>query len=145
MPVLFVLQVVTKDLVCTEVSAVCYYRIENMSVCCSSLAGVPAVLQALLQVSVRKVLAHHTFNNVLQNRSEVAHQIQVHIVSLLEPYFQKAKSSTNVKSMFYVISYKKLQGGLENNTIQYILHTILYVFLFLSGTAYAYVSMSHLL
>ncbi|XP_053369419.1 podocin [Clarias gariepinus] len=69
--------VVTKDLVCTEVSAVCYYRVENVSVCYSSLAGVPAVLQALVQVSVREVLAHHTFTSILQKRSEVAHQIQI--------------------------------------------------------------------
>ncbi|KAG7327536.1 hypothetical protein KOW79_009142 [Hemibagrus wyckioides] len=74
--------VVTKDLVCTEASAVCYYRIENVSVCYSSLAGVPAVLQALVQVSVREVLAHHTFSSILQNRSEVAHQIQVALDSI---------------------------------------------------------------
>ncbi|MCI4383476.1 hypothetical protein PGIGA_G00026870 [Pangasianodon gigas] len=74
--------VVTKDLVCTEVSAVCYYRIENVSVCYSSLAGVPAVLQALVQVSVREVLARHTFTSILQNRSEVAHQIQVALDSI---------------------------------------------------------------
>ncbi|XP_026768729.3 podocin [Pangasianodon hypophthalmus] len=74
--------VVTKDLVCTEASAVCYYRIENVSVCYSSLAGVPAVLQALVQVSVREVLAHHTFTSILQNRSEVAHQIQVALDSI---------------------------------------------------------------
>ncbi|XP_027025677.1 podocin [Tachysurus fulvidraco] len=74
--------VVTKDLVCTEASAVCYYRIENVSVCYSSLAGVPAVLQALVQVSVREVLAHHTFSSILQNRSEVAHHIQVALDSI---------------------------------------------------------------
>ncbi|KAF5898558.1 podocin-like [Clarias magur] len=71
------IRVVTKDLVCTQVSAVCYYRVENVSVCYSSLAGVPAVLQALVQVSVREVLAHHTFTSILQKRSEVAHQIQL--------------------------------------------------------------------
>ncbi|KAM9461294.1 podocin isoform 2-T2 [Clarias gariepinus] len=74
--------VVTKDLVCTEVSAVCYYRVENVSVCYSSLAGVPAVLQALVQVSVREVLAHHTFTSILQKRSEVAHQIQIALDSI---------------------------------------------------------------
>ncbi|KAK3533469.1 hypothetical protein QTP70_023468 [Hemibagrus guttatus] len=74
--------VVTKDLVCTEASALCYYRIENVSMCYSSLAGVPAVLQALVQVSVREVLAHHTFSSILQNRSGVAHQIQVALDSI---------------------------------------------------------------
>ncbi|XP_007240131.2 podocin [Astyanax mexicanus] len=74
--------VVTQDLVCTEVSAVCYYRIENLTVCCSTLDGVPAVLQALVQVSVREVLAHHTFTHILQNRSTVAQEIQVALDSI---------------------------------------------------------------
>ncbi|KAI4899058.1 hypothetical protein NFI96_009055 [Prochilodus magdalenae] len=74
--------VVTKDLVCTEVSAVCYYRIENVSVCYSSLAGVPAVLQALVQTSVREVLAHHTFTHVLQNRGNLSQDIQVALDSI---------------------------------------------------------------
>ncbi|XP_066503391.1 podocin [Hoplias malabaricus] len=75
-------KVVTNDLVCTEVSAVCYYRIENVCVCYSSLAGVPAVLQALLQVSDREVLAQHTFTHILQNRSKVAKEIQVALDSI---------------------------------------------------------------
>lgn len=91
-----VLQVVTKDLVCTEVSAVCYYRIENVSVCYSSLAGVPAVLQALVQVSVREVLAHHTFSSILQNRSEVTHQIQVNVTIVLETCFLKVISISDL-------------------------------------------------
>ncbi|XP_072516861.1 podocin [Salminus brasiliensis] len=74
--------VVTQDLVCTEVSAVCYYRIENLSVCYSTLDEVPAVLQALVQVSVREVLAHHTFTHMLQNRSAMAQEIQVALDSI---------------------------------------------------------------
>lgn len=70
-------QVVTKDLVCTEVSAVCYYRIENVSVCYSSLAGVPDVLQALTQVSVREILAHHAFTDILLDRKRMAQEVQV--------------------------------------------------------------------
>ncbi|XP_030646964.1 podocin [Chanos chanos] len=74
--------VVTKDLVCTEVSAVCYYRIENVSLCYSSLARVPAVLQALVQVSVREVLAHHTFTQILLDRRKIAQEIQVALDSI---------------------------------------------------------------
>uniref|UniRef100_A0A672KD84 Podocin n=1 Tax=Sinocyclocheilus grahami TaxID=75366 RepID=A0A672KD84_SINGR len=76
------LQVVTKDLVCTEVSAVCYYRIENMSVCYSSLASVPDVLQPLTQVSVREILAHHAFTDILLNRKRMAQEIQVSLDSV---------------------------------------------------------------
>uniref|UniRef100_A0A4W4GH61 Podocin n=2 Tax=Electrophorus electricus TaxID=8005 RepID=A0A4W4GH61_ELEEL len=74
--------VVTKDLVCTEVSAVCYYRIENACVCCSSVAGVTEELQALVQVSIREVLAHHSFTHILQNRSTLAQEIQVVLDSI---------------------------------------------------------------
>ncbi|KAA0712176.1 Podocin [Triplophysa tibetana] len=74
--------VVTKDLVCTEVSAVCYYRIENVSVCYSSLAAFPSVLQALAQVSVREILAHHTFTDILLERKPIAQEIQVNLDSV---------------------------------------------------------------
>ncbi|XP_043078228.1 podocin isoform X1 [Puntigrus tetrazona] len=74
--------VVTKDLVCTEVSAVCYYRIENVSVCYSSLADIPDVLQALAQVSVREVLARHAFTDILLDRKRMAREIQVSLDSV---------------------------------------------------------------
>lgn len=74
--------VVTKDLVCTEVSAACYYRIENVSVCYSSLAGVPDVLQTLAQISVREILAHHAFTDILLDRKRMAQEIQVTLDSV---------------------------------------------------------------
>ncbi|KAG1945750.1 podocin [Pimephales promelas] len=74
--------VVTKDLVCTEVSAVCYYRIENVSVCYSTLGGVPDVLQALTQVSVREILAHHAFTDILLDRKRMAQEVQVTLDSV---------------------------------------------------------------
>ncbi|XP_067254747.1 podocin [Chanodichthys erythropterus] len=74
--------VVTKDLVCTEVSAVCYYCIENVSLCYSSLAGVPDVLQALTQVSVREILAHHAFTDILLDRKRMAQEIQATLDSI---------------------------------------------------------------
>ncbi|XP_056304176.1 podocin [Danio aesculapii] len=69
--------VVTKDLVCTEVTAVCYYRIENVSVCYSSFASIPDMVQALTQVSVREILAHHAFTDILLDRKRIAQEIQV--------------------------------------------------------------------
>ncbi|XP_035269352.1 podocin [Anguilla anguilla] len=69
--------VVTKDLVSTELSAVCYYRIENVSLCFTSLSGVSAVLQGLVQASDREVLARHTFTQILLERKKIAQEIQV--------------------------------------------------------------------
>ncbi|TRY82898.1 hypothetical protein DNTS_001534 [Danionella cerebrum] len=74
--------VVTKDLVCTEVSAVCYYRIENISVCHSSLADIPEMVQTLTQISIREVLAHHNFPDILLNRKCTAQELQVNLDSM---------------------------------------------------------------
>ncbi|XP_041694486.2 podocin isoform X2 [Coregonus clupeaformis] len=74
--------VVTKDLVSTELSAVCYYRIENVALCSTALSGVSAVLQALVQVADRDVLAHHNFTHILLDRKRIAQEIQVAIDSV---------------------------------------------------------------
>ncbi|XP_028856956.1 podocin isoform X1 [Denticeps clupeoides] len=74
--------VVTKDLVSVELSAVCYYRIENLSLCYGSLAKVPGVLQGLVQVSDREILAHHTFTEILTERKKIGHKIQVSLDSV---------------------------------------------------------------
>ncbi|KAJ8395490.1 hypothetical protein AAFF_G00032240 [Aldrovandia affinis] len=69
--------VVTQDLVRTEMSAVCYYRVENVPLCLTSLSGVLAVLQGLAQAAGRDVLARHTFTQILLERKNIAHEIQV--------------------------------------------------------------------
>ncbi|XP_019904356.1 podocin isoform X2 [Esox lucius] len=74
--------VVTKDLVSTEVSAVCYYRIENLARCCTALSMVIPVLQALVQEADRYVLAHHNFTHILLDRKRISQEIQVSIDSI---------------------------------------------------------------
>ncbi|KAJ7993230.1 hypothetical protein DPEC_G00270290 [Dallia pectoralis] len=74
--------VVTKDLVSTELSAVCYYRIENLARCYTSLSGVTMVLQALVQEADRGVLAHHNFTHILLERKRISQEIQVAIDSV---------------------------------------------------------------
>ncbi|KAJ8277500.1 hypothetical protein GJAV_G00075850 [Gymnothorax javanicus] len=69
--------VVTKDLVSTELSMVCYYCIENVSLCLTSLSSISAVLQGLAQASDREVLARHSFSEILLERRKVAQEIQV--------------------------------------------------------------------
>ncbi|XP_076135343.1 podocin [Alosa pseudoharengus] len=73
--------VVTKDLVSTELSAVCYYRIENLFLCYASLAMVPSILEGLMQVSNKEILAHHTFTEILLDRKMIAQKIQVSLDS----------------------------------------------------------------
>ncbi|KPP66765.1 podocin-like [Scleropages formosus] len=69
--------VVTKDLVTTELSAVCYYRMENVSLCFTALSGISNMLQGMFQVTERDVLAHYTFSQILLDRKEVTKEIQV--------------------------------------------------------------------
>ncbi|XP_048832420.1 podocin [Brienomyrus brachyistius] len=69
--------VVTKDLVSTELSSACYYRVENVSLCFTVLSGVSSMLQALVQLTDREVLAHRTFNQILLDRKDITKEIQV--------------------------------------------------------------------
>ncbi|KAL2089659.1 hypothetical protein ACEWY4_014347 [Coilia grayii] len=73
--------VVTKDLVSAELSTSCYYRIENLSLCYTSIAVVPSVLESLMQVSNKQILAHHTFKEILLDRKTIAQKIQVSLDS----------------------------------------------------------------
>ncbi|XP_063056470.1 podocin [Engraulis encrasicolus] len=73
--------VVTKDLVSAELSASCYYRIENVSLCYASIAVVPSVLESLMQVSSKQILAHHTFKEILIDRENIAQKIKVSLDS----------------------------------------------------------------
>ncbi|XP_060934676.1 podocin [Limanda limanda] len=74
--------VVTKDLVRPELSAVCYYQIENVALCCTALSSLTMVLQTLVQAAVRDVLAQHTFSHILQHRRRIAQQIQAAVDSV---------------------------------------------------------------
>ncbi|CAI5635472.1 unnamed protein product [Oreochromis niloticus] len=73
--------VVTKDLVRPELSAVCYYQIENVALCSSAVSGLTAVLQSLVQAAVRDVLAQQTFSHVLLHRRKIGEQIQATVDS----------------------------------------------------------------
>lgn len=69
-------QVVTKDLVRPELSAVCYYQIENVVLCSSAVSRLTPVLQTVVQAAVRDVLAQHAFSHVLLHRRKMGQQIQ---------------------------------------------------------------------
>uniref|UniRef100_A0A4W6CMY3 Podocin n=1 Tax=Lates calcarifer TaxID=8187 RepID=A0A4W6CMY3_LATCA len=74
--------VVTKDLVRPELSAVCYYQIENVALCSTALFSLSTVLQSLVQAAVRDVLAQHTFNHILLHRRRIGQQIQAAVDSV---------------------------------------------------------------
>lgn len=70
------MQVVTKDLVRPELSAVCYYQIENVVLCCSAMSRLTPALQSVVQAAVRDVLAQHAFSHVLLHRRKIGQKIQ---------------------------------------------------------------------
>ncbi|XP_074525057.1 podocin [Halichoeres trimaculatus] len=74
--------VVTKDLVRPELSAVCYYQIENIALCSSALFSLTTVLQTLVQSVVRDILAQHTLGHVLLHRRKTGEQIQAAVDSV---------------------------------------------------------------
>uniref|UniRef100_A0A3B5LLK1 Band 7 domain-containing protein n=1 Tax=Xiphophorus couchianus TaxID=32473 RepID=A0A3B5LLK1_9TELE len=68
--------VVTKDLARPELSAVCYYQIENVALCSAALSSLTSVLQSLVQAAIRDVFAQHTFSHILQHRRRIGEQIR---------------------------------------------------------------------
>ncbi|XP_026179536.1 podocin [Mastacembelus armatus] len=74
--------VVTKDLVRPELSAVCYYQIENVTLCSAALSSPTTVLLTLVQSAVRDVLAQHTFSHILLHRRRISQQIQAAVDSV---------------------------------------------------------------
>ncbi|KAL6108191.1 nphs2 [Pungitius sinensis] len=74
--------VVTKDLVRPELSAVCYYQIENVILCSAALSSLTTVMQTLVQAVVRDVLAQHTFSHILLNRRKIGQKIQAGVDSV---------------------------------------------------------------
>ncbi|XP_049910890.1 podocin isoform X3 [Epinephelus moara] len=74
--------VVTKDMVRPELSAVCYYQIENVALCSTALSSLTTVLQTLVQAAVRDILAQHTFSHILLHRRRIGQQIQAAVDSV---------------------------------------------------------------
>ncbi|XP_038571397.1 podocin [Micropterus salmoides] len=74
--------VVTKDLVRPELSAVCYYQIENVALCSAALSSLTTVLQTLVQAVVRDILAQHTFSHILLHRRRIGQKIQAAVDSV---------------------------------------------------------------
>ncbi|XP_076007339.1 podocin [Genypterus blacodes] len=75
--------VLTKDFVQPELSAVCYYQVENVALCSSTLSSLTSVLQTLVQAAFRDVLAQHTFSHILVNRRRIGQKIQTSVDSVV--------------------------------------------------------------
>ncbi|XP_006887832.1 PREDICTED: podocin [Elephantulus edwardii] len=75
-------EVVTKDMFIMEVDAICYYRMENVSLLLSSLAHVSKAIQFLAQTTMKRLLAHRSLTEILLERKGIAQDIKVALDSV---------------------------------------------------------------
>ncbi|KAG2463736.1 PODO protein, partial [Polypterus senegalus] len=73
----FCLKVVTKDMVTMQLNAVCYYRLENASLSFTAVSDAPSALQTLVQTTMKSILAHHCFADVLLNRKSITDEMKI--------------------------------------------------------------------
>ncbi|MEE6495798.1 hypothetical protein FKM82_002148 [Ascaphus truei] len=70
-------QIVTKDLVTLEIDAVCYYRLENASLFVTTVSSISSALQLLVQTTMKRLLAHRTFSDLLLERKSIGGEVKV--------------------------------------------------------------------
>ncbi|KAM6922071.1 podocin [Xenentodon cancila] len=74
--------VVTKDLARPELSVACYYQIENVALCSTTLFSLTTTLQSLVQAASRDVLAQHTSSRILLHRRRIGEQMKAAVDSV---------------------------------------------------------------
>uniref|UniRef100_A0A8C3SYN5 Podocin n=1 Tax=Chelydra serpentina TaxID=8475 RepID=A0A8C3SYN5_CHESE len=70
-------EVVTKDMVTVEIDAVCYYRMENASLLLTSVANLSSAVQLLVQTTMKRLLAHRSFSEILLERKNIGQEMKV--------------------------------------------------------------------
>ncbi|EMP34492.1 Podocin [Chelonia mydas] len=70
-------EVVTKDMVTVEIDAVCYYRMENASLLLTSVANLSSAVQLLVQTTMKRLLAHRSFSEILLERKSIGQEMKV--------------------------------------------------------------------
>ncbi|XP_044883516.1 podocin isoform X2 [Mauremys mutica] len=70
-------EVVTKDMVTMEIDAVCYYRMENASLLLTSVANLSSAVQLLVQTTMKRLLAHRSFSEILLERKSIGQEMKV--------------------------------------------------------------------
>ncbi|XP_006127011.2 podocin [Pelodiscus sinensis] len=70
-------EVVTKDMVTVEIDAVCYYRMENASLLLTSVANLSNAVQLLVQTTMKRLLAHRSFSEILLERKSIGQEMKV--------------------------------------------------------------------
>lgn len=83
----FFSQVLTKDSVTVSVDGVVYYRVHNAILAVANINNADAATRLLAQTTLRNVLGTKNLAEILSDREEIAHSMQVesrtgHILNL---------------------------------------------------------------
>ncbi|XP_019386469.1 PREDICTED: podocin isoform X2 [Crocodylus porosus] len=73
----FCMKVVTKDMVTLEIDAICFYRIENASLLLTTLVNISSTVQLLVQTTMKRLLAHRSFTELLLEKKSTGQEIKV--------------------------------------------------------------------
>ncbi|XP_025048227.1 podocin isoform X2 [Alligator sinensis] len=70
-------EVVTKDIVTLEIDAICFYRMENASLLLTTLVNISSTIQLLVQTTMKRLLAHRSFTELLLEKKSIGQEIKV--------------------------------------------------------------------
>lgn len=70
-------QVLTKDSVTVSVDGVVYYRVQNATLAVANITNADAATRLLAQTTLRNVLGTKNLAEILSDREEIAHSMQV--------------------------------------------------------------------
>lgn len=71
------LEVLTKDSVTVSVDGVVYYRVQNAILAVANITNADAATRLLAQTTLRNVLGTKNLAEILSDREEIAHSMQV--------------------------------------------------------------------
>lgn len=77
------LQVLTKDSVTVSVDGVVYYRVQNATLAVANITNADAATRLLAQTTLRNVLGTKNLAEILSDREEIAHSMQVRVLFIL--------------------------------------------------------------
>lgn len=75
----FLLQILTKDSVTISVDGVVYYRVQNATLAVANITNADSATRLLAQTTLRNVLGTKNLSQILSDREEIAHNMQVRL------------------------------------------------------------------
>lgn len=64
-------------MVTMEIDAICYYRMENASLLLTTMANLSSAVQLLVQTTMKRLLAHRSFSEILLERKSIGQEMKV--------------------------------------------------------------------